>query len=179
MRYPLVLHPDVHRSAVTDIVVEASRTAGRLALSYEIAGDLAALRLPAPAAPERADELWKTTCLEAFVKPVGGEAYVELNLYPSARWAAYAFDAYRDGMRNAGAIGDPGIVTRMRKGSLVLEAAADLSGLPPGPLRLGLSAVIEDIAGNKAYWALAHPPGKADFHHADCFAAEIPPTGGA
>jgi hypothetical protein len=41
--------------------------------------------------------------------------------------------------------------------------------------RLGLSAVIEDMAGGKSYWALAHPPGKADFHHADSFARELPP----
>jgi hypothetical protein len=41
--------------------------------------------------------------------------------------------------------------------------------------RLGLSAVIEDKAGGKSYWALAHPPGKADFHHADSFARELPP----
>jgi hypothetical protein len=34
--------------------------------------------------------------------------------------------------------------------------------------------VIEETNGNKSYWALAHPPGKADFHHADCFALEFP-----
>ena len=42
--------------------------------------------------------------------------------------------------------------------------------------RLGLSAVIEDTSGGKSYWALAHPPGKPDFHHADCFALELPPA---
>ena len=42
--------------------------------------------------------------------------------------------------------------------------------------RLGLSAVIEDTNGHKSYWALAHPPGKPDFHHADCFAYELSPA---
>ena len=42
--------------------------------------------------------------------------------------------------------------------------------------RLGLSAVIEDTSGRKSYWALAHPPGKPDFHHADCFAHEFSPV---
>jgi hypothetical protein len=41
------------------------------------------------------------------------------------------------------------------------------------PWRLGLSALIEDTSGCKSYWALAHPPGKPDFHHADCFAYEF------
>ena len=26
----------------------------------------------------------------------------------------------------------------------------------------------------KSYWALAHPPGKEDFYHFDCFAHELP-----
>ena len=39
--------------------------------------------------------------------------------------------------------------------------------------RLGLSAVIEETNGDTSYWALAHPAGKADFHHADCFAYEL------
>lgn len=42
------------------------------------------------------------------------------------------------------------------------------------PLRLGLSAVIEEKGGRKSYWALAHPPGKADFHHPDSFVCELP-----
>ena len=40
--------------------------------------------------------------------------------------------------------------------------------------RLGLSAVIEEADGTKSYWALAHPPGSPDFHHADCFVVELP-----
>jgi hypothetical protein len=39
---------------------------------------------------------------------------------------------------------------------------------------LGISAVIETRDRQKSYWALAHPPGKPDFHHADCFAATLP-----
>jgi hypothetical protein len=42
-----------------------------------------------------------------------------------------------------------------------------------GVWRLGLSAVIEETNGTISYWAVAHPPGKADFHHSDCFALEL------
>jgi hypothetical protein len=52
-----------------------------------------------------------------------------------------------------------------------------LSGLPHKALwRLGLSALIEDTSGRKSYWALAHPSGNPDFHHADCFAHEFSPA---
>jgi uncharacterized protein len=42
-----------------------------------------------------------------------------------------------------------------------------------GGWRIGLAAVIEDTSGHKSYWALAHPPGKADFHHSDSFALQF------
>ena len=34
---------------------------------------------------------------------------------------------------------------------------------------------IEEQDGRKSYWALAHPPGKPDFHHPDCFVLDLPP----
>jgi len=40
--------------------------------------------------------------------------------------------------------------------------------------RLGLSAVLEEASGRTSYWALAHSTAKPDFHHADCFACELP-----
>jgi hypothetical protein len=49
-----------------------------------------------------------------------------------------------------------------------------LTSLPPlVGWRLGLSAVIEETSGHKSYWALAHPPGRPDFHHSDCFVYEF------
>lgn len=40
-------------------------------------------------------------------------------------------------------------------------------------LQIGLSAVIATKEGAISYWALAHPPGKPDFHHKDCFALKL------
>jgi hypothetical protein len=38
----------------------------------------------------------------------------------------------------------------------------------------GLCLVFSNIRfGDISYWALVHPPGKADFHHADSFAVEF------
>jgi hypothetical protein len=56
-----------------------------------------------------------------------------------------------------------------------LQVSLELPGLPSDSAwRLGLAAVIEETSGRKSYWALAHPPGKPDFHHSDCFALELP-----
>jgi hypothetical protein len=58
---------------------------------------------------------------------------------------------------------------------VVLRAVLDDPGLDEGRSWIGgVAAVIEEADGAKSYWALAHPPGKPDFHHRDCFQLELP-----
>jgi hypothetical protein len=74
----------------------------------------------------------------------------------------------------------PAIEVRSGPDSYTLQASLELDRLQDlsreASWRLGLSAVIEDISGGMSYWALAHPPGRPDFHHADGFALEFSPT---
>jgi hypothetical protein len=150
--------------------VEVARAdAAYLSLRYVARGSIADVAVPAPSASKRTDELWKHTCFEAFVRAPGGEAYREFNFSPSTQWAAYAFDGYRVGMRALEAT--PHIEVRRDPQALELLAVLRLGARP---WRLALSAVIEEVSGRRSYWALAHPPGKPDFHHADSFAIELP-----
>jgi hypothetical protein len=135
------------------------------------------LVIPPFAGKGRAEELWKTTCFEAFLKPNGGQAYVELNLSPSERWAAYDFTAYREGMAERPFPREPECTMRAGQQLAIFDAAVPVAGLPDGPCDLGLAAVIEEEGGALSWWALAHPEGKADFHHPDCFALELPAPG--
>jgi hypothetical protein len=177
MRHVLKPHPDFPCPAVTGLEVEVARPAARtLALRYVLTGRTSELALPAPAAPRRVDELWRHTCFEAFVRAETGDAYFEFNLAPSGEWAAYGFTGYREGMRSPDGIGDPRISTQTSPDRLVLEAVLDLDALDlpaDAPWRLGLTAVIETASGERSFWALAHAPGRPDFHHPDCFAARI------
>jgi hypothetical protein len=113
--------------------------------------------------------LWQHTCLEAFVAVEGSPSYLEFNLAPSSEWAAWSFDDYRSGMREAD-IPAPRIESQAAGGPLVVRALLDLAALPSlaaaGEWRLGLTAVIEPREGAISYWALAHPPGRPDFHAA-------------
>ena len=151
---------------VEQIEVRAERPEpGRLALSYRVAGDIAALLLPPPATPAFVDGLWRHSCFEAFVSTGEDAAYCEVNLSPSSEWAAYAFDGYRSGMRALAGLSPPAIETSMGEGWFALQATIDIPALAgAGEWRLGLAAVIEDRAGRLGYWALAHGGERPDFH---------------
>lgn len=166
----LLQHPDTQCRALERLTVAVALDGLALQLVFSGFGDIATLRWPAPTAPERTDGLWQTTCFEAFVRAADQPAYAEFNLAPSGAWAGYQFDDYRAGMAPLDTPA-PQIVFATTPTRFELTATLVLPG--DGPWRLGLSAVIEDTAGAKSYWALAHPPGKPDFHHADCFAMAL------
>ena len=178
MRLALKLHPDSLCATVTGVNVDVARQHdGDLSLSYVVSGRIGDLRLPPVAASARADELWRGTCFEAFIRAAAGEAYYEFNFAPSTQWAAYRFDRYRAGMRAMTEIATPRIEVQSAPQRYTLQVSLELDQLnlpDAAKWRFGLSAVIEEANGRKSYWALAHPPGKADFHHADCFALELP-----
>jgi hypothetical protein len=129
--------------------------------------------IPKLSEPWRADDLWRTTCLEAFLRPLGAQSYREWNFAPSGNWAAYDFRDYREGMTRA-EVGAPPYI-RMEDNFTWWTVGATIAVDAGQPWRLGLAAVLEDKDGALSYWALAHPPGdKPDFHHPDCFAAQLP-----
>lgn len=180
MSRPLNAHPDFPAPGVSSIEAEVARTGDRLDLRYRLAGHPSALRLPPPLEPERGHELWRHSCFEAFVRGRPGESYVEFNLAPSRQWAAYGFDGYRRGMALLEDPAAPRIEVFLTADSFELQAALDLSAVPAlagRAWRLGLSAVIEAADGAFSYWALAHPPGRPDFHAPDCFALDLPAPG--
>lgn len=175
----LVPHPTAARTAPDHLTVEIARSAPeRLRLRYDAQGRIGDLVLPAPTAPERADQLWTTTCFEVFLQSAGSEAYCEFNFSPSTQWAAYRFDAYRAGMAPIRDLPPPEIDLSHMGECLSATVSLDLTGVadldPAASWRVGLSAVVDAVDGGKSYWALAHPQAKPDFHHGDGFALTLP-----
>jgi hypothetical protein len=163
----LTAHPATPADFLRTLAARVSvRADGALELRYVLTGDLDRVRLPPPAPSGRHDELWKHTCLEAFLAAGEGGAYRELNFAPSTQWAMYSFSGYREGMAPLEGA-DPQVRVERTERQLVLHATA-----PPGDVdRIALAAVIEDENGRLSYWALRHPPGKPDFHHPESFVA--------
>ena len=165
----LIPHPDTPPIAVASIQVASWRDGDRWHLRHLLDGTTH-LILPDPAEPGRADQLWQTTCFEAFVR-TGDRAYREYNFSASGQWAAYEFDAPRQNMRNA----DDQIESWLDLGDewIAVEAAVAAELVAGSPV--GLTAVVEETGGHKSYWALAHPAsGPPDFHDPSCFLARLP-----
>ncbi|MFL6762331.1 MAG: DOMON-like domain-containing protein [Sphingomicrobium sp.] len=128
--------------------------------------------MPEAEEPGRADELWRTTCLEAFLRPVGEMAYREWNFAPSGNWASYDFESAREAKTNPD-VADPYI--RMEDNLTWWALGATIAVDAEIRWELGLSAVLEEKDGTKSYWALAHSSEeKPDFHDAACFTAHLP-----
>ena len=166
----LILHPECEAGPIQSVSAEIVGTKDGCRARFRFGGDISAIRVPEPAAGERTDNLWQTTCFEIFWQPRGDAYYREFNLSPSSRWACYDFDSFREGMRDA-PVETMGI--SCTHDDQVLELEAEIASSLPVPADVALNAVVEDKQGNIQFWALAFPDGKAEFHSEVCRAIHL------
>ncbi|WP_339913848.1 DOMON-like domain-containing protein [uncultured Brevundimonas sp.] len=175
--HELICHPAGATGPVTRLTVSVFRPEPSvLALDYVLTGDLFRVLVPGPTVPGRADDLWRHTCFEAFIRTGAGPGYHEVNLSPSGAWAVYGFDDYRQGRTSPDGVASESVLRASDDDHLALTAILRLDDLDPAmSWSVGLSAVVEDADGGIAYWALTHPSAKPDFHHPDSFTLTLPP----
>ena len=170
-RVVLTPHPATPGDAVHEFEVVVRATSdGLLTLEYSLRAELSRLRIPA-GHPQRADGLWKHTCFEAFIGLSDATEYWEFNFSPALQWAAYRFDAYRQGMSPLELASLPELAIQRSQQRLELSAVLHLP--PRGRRRLALAGVIEEDNGRLGYWAGRHPAGGPDFHHPDAYTVEL------
>ncbi|MEH6789674.1 DOMON-like domain-containing protein [Parasphingorhabdus sp.] len=176
MRLNLQCHSATPSSAIESISAEWSLSgAGMFWVRYHVEGAVERVRLPEESDdPGRTDNLWQHSCFELFLKDPRAERYCEYNFSPSGDWAAYGFTGYREGMTPLALATAPEIFLDFSDTHIGLEAGfAVPDDWRQIDLEAGLSAVIELQRGEKSLWALAHPEGKPDFHHQDCYGLRI------
>jgi hypothetical protein len=151
-----------------------------LRMTFRVDGEIPRIRVAPRNAASFGRELWRHTCFEAFIALEGCPAYHEFNFAPSGEWAVYAFRRYRDGEELPDDLIRPQISLCSTDDRLEVETLVPLAALSPmhprACLRIGLAAVIETSEG-VSHWALRHPAGKPDFHHAHGFAILLAPSG--
>lgn len=160
-----MLHQSCDLGPIRAITAAIKATPNGCDAEFRLDGRIGAIRLPPPGPSVRTDELWKTSCLEIFWQPIGETSYREFNLSPSGRWAAYDFDSYREGMREA-PIDAIALSCSHNDNELILKAsiAAELAS----PAQVALNGIVEHSDASLQYWALAFGPGKPDFHSEAC-----------
>lgn len=173
-------HPSTPMPQIASVQVEIIQTGTGIALSYEVHGEMASIRIPAPGTNERADGLWAHTCGEVFVAALDGQGYWEWNFSPSGQWQAYEFRSYRE-QRTQPAVTAPQIYQTLEPDKLLLQARVPHSLLlsyesGAAALRLGLTMVLEDQEQKLSYWALQHSADRPDFHCASTWIASFRPT---
>ena len=128
----------------------------RLEVRFE--GRLEHLSLPDHALdPSR---LWEHTCAELFV--AGADTtYAEWNFSPTGQSTRFDFSEYRN--RTATAADVPVRVTCTRDADAVHLVAEGSLGMDDA-VAASITAVVRSRDGTCAYWALAHPGPRPDFH---------------
>lgn len=144
-------------------------------LEFHLEGQLESILWPefTPLPAARKNDLWKTTCFEAFFSTSSelSTPYFEINCSPRGDWNAYTFESYRQGMNLAQSI-EVKLLKReihSHQAHFVLQICGSL---PESPLLTSLTSVIQFTDGTTSYWALEHEPGKADFHKKNTFTAK-------
>ena len=176
MQFDLLPHPATPPAEPFRLWVQveyagAFGTSATCNIWFGVDAPLTRFRIPQSDEPGRRDELWKSTCFEAFVQAEGAKAYREYNFAPSGDWAAYDFAARREGMAEAELANPPYI--RIEDNLTWWSLGATFALEAGHRWALGLSAVIEEQDGTKSYWALAHGGDRPDFHDAACFTARL------
>lgn len=151
-----------------------SRNLNRLAINYQLYGDLANIEIPPPAnIPTRKNELWETTCFEMFLGSENSPDYWEFNLSPAGHWNIYHFDDYRQGMEPLYVFESLPFAVKYQGDRLQLFLEFDLDKiLPQQQIKVSITTVIKFKTGEITYWALKHCGEQPDFHLRDSFALE-------
>ena len=136
-------------------------------LEFQLTGELEKLILPSlKHKKKRQDELWKSTCFEAFMA-LENNSYLEFNFSPTGNWNCYHFSNYREDMRQFFGVEllDFVVLNTTHENpsryhcQINLKPNEDLK-----PTKIGITSVIETLDGKTNYWALRHSGEKADFH---------------
>jgi hypothetical protein len=139
---------------------------GLLLLEYGIFGPLPELSIPEETLFGRfMPGLWRRTCFECFLRQENEAGYTEWNFSLDCNWWSCRFDAYRKPAQEQPADVQPKDFQILFRENMVSLAAAIACPASRG-LRIGPALILEHTDGRRSHWAIEHPGGAPDFHHA-------------
>ena len=142
------------------------RTLSRLGIRWPEAGT----------PPERRSGLWEFTCFECFIGLGDADTYIETNLSPAGHWQAFEFEAYRE-------IALPSQSVRVSGQSVIdndeqscINCSIDIENprFVTSDWYIAPTTVLEDLEGQRHYYALFHSGERPDFHLAATRTLRLP-----
>lgn len=129
----------------------------------------------------RANELWKITCIEFFIKSTSEKKYWEFNISPLGFWNFYELDDYRSNL-NESSLCEPVQFTFsvIKNQNLTFNLLININSLInyyPYIIQNGLLSITSVIRwknNTTSYLALKHAENKPDFHSDIGFFISIP-----
>ena len=130
----------------------------------------------AATSPERRSGLWESTCFECFIGLGDADAYIEANFSPSCDWQAFEFEAYRE-------IALPSQSVRVSGQSVIdndeqscINCSIDIENprFVTSDWYIAPTTVLEDLEGQRHYYALFHSGERPDFHLAATRTLRLP-----
>jgi hypothetical protein len=175
--YELIPFKASSQTSKIKIYAEAFKTSDEFSFNFIIEDKNKIIFLSDNQSSGRKNELWKSTCFEAFFGPAGSEAYWELNLATGGSWNFYNFDAYRNTSepREDNRVTKIGFTKTLEdEGITRLEIKIPIQSLNlKGKVEVALCSVIEFKNKEKAYFAIKHVSDKPDFHQRDSFICNL------
>ncbi|MEL6827429.1 MAG: DOMON-like domain-containing protein [Pseudomonadota bacterium] len=163
-------HPNTPCPWADALTVAWDRNPQGFTITYHLSGDLSNLVWPMHDGGQRRDNLWKTTCFEAFFRSQDSDQYIEFNFAPNGDWAAYQFTGYRSDPTRLACAAPVIISTRDQTAAMVrVTLIEDLPLQGDTATLFGPTAVLDDTEGAHSFWALHHALIKPDFHHIETF----------
>ncbi len=154
--------------------IQRDSSSSGLALEFLVKGPIQTLKLPELVkASGRADNLWQSTCFEAFLSAnqSSDSSYFEINLAPDGQWNFYQLTSYRQNLSPVQNIHAP--LVKTEESEFQYRLTATWENLPPElteqTFHVGLTVILHSEPGEKSYWALAHKSPQADFHNKESF----------
>ena len=160
-----------HKREEKNIVIEASLEVEqkRVKVEYKITGELNNYIFEQPSKQQRANELWKATCFELFIAPKEELNYWELNISPSTKWNLYAFDNYKEHMREEKNISIPNIKITQKEDTYLISCELNLGmeGFSPEQSNFNLTVILLDKNHVRHFYSINRKDGIVDFHNRD------------
>jgi len=159
------LFPYAKISNAPIIEVSFSLTPQHLLLSFVLSGVSDNYLFDTKNHAKRADELWKATCFEAFIKNPNSKEYWELNIAPSGAWNFYYFSDYKKDMQEERRVLTPKVLFKQKRDEVYVNVEMNFTEkLFDGRGEFNLALILLNVEGKREFFTLNPKEGVADFH---------------